>query len=130
MIFQRIAKADKATLKLFIPYRKNFVYSSKSAIKQLNRIIKTSEHFYKVFDNGIFIGCLFVDDIDEDNKIIEFGGFSDRHVNTKDAIKELIAYLKYHYPNYKIKAITSRLTAKISLLKAGLIKSKGDYIYG
>lgn len=129
MIFQRITKADKETLKCFLPYRKIFVYSSKSAIKQLTRIIKTSEHFYKVYDNSVFIGCLFVDDIDHENKIIEFGGFSFRHVNTKQSIKELIAYLRHYYPNYRVKAITSQKTAKISLSRAGLINKNGEYFY-
>ena len=88
MIFQRITKPDKETLKCFLPCRKLFVYSSKTAIKQLGRIIKTSEHFYTVYDECVFICCLFVDDIDHENKIIEFGGFSFRHVNTRQSIKE------------------------------------------
>ena len=129
MIFQKISNPDNETIKLFIPYRKNFIYSKKSAIKQLTKIIHTSVAFYKVFDSGVFIGCLFTDCIDEENKIIEFGGFAKRHVNTKDAIKELAAYLKYHYPDYKIKAETSRLAAKFGLLKAGLIKKNGGYFY-
>ncbi len=129
MFFQKISNPDMDTIKLFIPYRKNFIYSNKSAIKQLSKIIHTSVAFYKVFDNEVFIGCLFTDCIDEKNKIIEFGGFAKRHVNTKDAIKELMAFLKYHFPDYKIKAETSRLTAKISLLKAGLIKKNGGYFY-
>lgn len=130
MQFERIFKPDKEVLKIFIPCRKNFVYFSKSAEKQLKRIIKTSISFYKVYHNtGEFKGCLFVDTIDDKNKIIEFGGFADRHANTKQAIKELIAFLKYNYPNYKIKAITSYLTAKMSLTRAGFTKSKEDYIY-
>lgn len=129
MIFQRIIKSDLETLKCFLPYRKIFVYSSKSAIKQLTRIIKTSKHFYKVYDNSVFIGCLFVDDIDHENKIIEFGGFSFRHVNTRQAIRELVAYLKHYYPNYRIKAVTSQKTAKISLSRAGFTFQNGGYIY-
>lgn len=129
MKFERILKPDKEVLNLFVSCRKNFIYSSKSAIKQLKRIIKTSTTFYKVFDDDFFIGCLFVDDIDEENKIIEFGGFSKRHVNTKQAIKELIAFLQTHYPHYKIKAITSQKTARISLTRAGFTNKNGDYIY-
>lgn len=132
MIFQKISKPDNEILKIFIPYRKNFIYSSKTASKQLKRIIKISIAFYKVFfePTGYFDGCLFVDCIDEDNKIIEFGGFAARHAHTKEAITELIAYLKYHYPNYKIKAKTEFLVAKISLIRAGFKKKEnGDYIY-
>lgn len=130
MIFQRITKPDNETKKCFLPFRKLFIYSSKSAIKQLGRIIKTSEHFYKVYDNNVFIGCLFVDDIDHENKIIEFGGFSFRHVNTRQSIKELMAYLRHYYPDYKVKAITSQKTAKISLSRAGFVNKNGEYIYG
>lgn len=131
MQFERITKVDNATLKLFKPYRKIFVYSSKSAIKQLGRIIKTSIAFYKVYhETGEFKGCLFIDVIDDENKIVEFGGFADRHANTRQAIKELIAFIKFHYPDYKIKALTTHLTAKMSLTRAGLIKNKEGYIYG
>lgn len=130
MRFERIFKPDNATLKLFIPCRKNFIYSSKSAIKQLGRIIKTSICFYKVYhDTGEFKGCLFIDTIDDENKTVVFGGFADRHAKTKQAIKELVAYIKYHYPDYKIKALTNYLTAKMSLTRAGFTKNKEGYIY-
>lgn len=130
MQFEKISKPDRATLKFFLPCRKNFIYANKSAIKQLTRIIHTSVAFYKVYhDTGEFKGCLFVDDIDEENKIIEFGGFADRHAHTTQAIRELIAFLKHHYPDYQIKAITSRLTAKMSLTRAGLKGTTGGYIY-
>ena len=131
MQFEKISKPDNAVLKFFKPCRKNFIYSSKSAIKQLTRIIHTSVAFYKVYhDTGEFKGCLFIDDIDDENKIIEFGGFADRHAKTTQAIKELIAFLKYHYPDYQIKAITSKLPAKMSLVRAGLKNTTGGYIYG
>ena len=130
MLFEKITKVDDKILKLFIPCRKNFIYSSRSAVKQLGRIIKTSIAFYKVYEkSGAFIGCLFIDTIDDNNKIIDFGGFAARHVNTKESIKELIAFIKYHYPGYKIRAITTHLTAKLSLARAGLIKNKEEYIY-
>lgn len=129
MKFQKISKPDIETLKLFIPYRKIFPYSSNSASKQLKKIIKNTITFYKVFDNFIFIGCLFVDNIDEQNKIIEFGGFAARKVNTFQAIKELIAFLKYHYPEYRIKAITSQRTAKFCLTRVGFLHTNGGYIY-
>lgn len=129
MIFQRIYKPDNETLKAFIPYRKNFVYSPKSAYKQLDRIIKTSVSFYKVFDDKKFIGCLFVDLVDDETKTIEFGGFAVRHANTKKAIEQLMAFLNFHYPDYQIKAITVQLAAKFSLIKAGLKNIKGDYFY-
>lgn len=130
MIFQRITKPDKETLKLFIPCRKNFFYFSKTAKTQLARLIKSSIFFYKVFDKNVFIGCLFVHNIDEKQKIIEFGGFADRRVNTCQAIKELIAFLKHHYPDFKIKVETPFLEAKICLREAGLTKTKEGYIYG
>lgn len=130
MYFTKVNKADKEMLKIFIPCRKNFIYSGKSAIKQLSKIIHTSEMFYRVTDEyGILKGCLFVDFIDHENKIIEFGGFAQRHAPTKTAVKELMAYLKHYYPDYKIRAITTQLTAKISLVRAGLIKGKEGYIY-
>ena len=130
MLFERITKPDKATLKMFYPCRKNFIYANKTALKQLTKIIKTSVFFYKVYhDTGEFKGCLFVDDIDDKNKIIEFGGFADRHANTKQAITELIAYLKHYYPDYKIKALTNKLTAKMCLKRAGLKNTTGGYIY-
>lgn len=129
MFFQRITNVDKQVLSCFLPCRNCFIYSSKSAIKQLKRIIKTSYHFFKVFDNNVFIGCLFVDNIDHLNKVIEFGGFAFRHVNTKQSLKELIAYLKYHYPDYTLKALTKQKTAKFSLARVGFINRNGEYIY-
>lgn len=130
MIFEPVTKVENEVLKCFIPIRKNFVYSSKSAVKQLGIIIKNSIGFYKVFDDKKFIGCLFVDDIDDSEKIITFGGFAFRHVNTRQAIKEFIAFFKYHFPNYTIKATTRHKTAKTCLIGAGFKNVKGDYIYG
>ena len=131
MIFQKISKPDNDTLEIFKPYRKNFIYSNKTARKQLKRIIHTSIAFYKVYHEptGKFEGCLFIDDIDEVNKIVEFGGFAARHAHTREAIRELIAFIKYHYPDFKVKAITIQKTAKFSLTRAGLVNKNGDYIY-
>ena len=130
MLFERITKADPEVLKIFIPCRKNFIYSSKSAIKQLGKIIKNSVFFYKVYhDTGEFKGCLFIDSIDDENKVIEFGGFADRHAQTAKAIKQLIAYFKHFYPDYQIKAITNKLPARMSLIRAGLKNTTGGYIY-
>ncbi|MCD7740441.1 MAG: hypothetical protein LUH11_03735 [Candidatus Gastranaerophilales bacterium] len=129
MQFEKISKPDLQTYRLFKSNknREFFTFLNKSAIKQLSRIINTSVFFYKVYDNQKFIGCLFVNSIDEKNKIIEFGGFADRHTNTVQAVKELSAFLKYHFPNYKIKALTKYLTAKLCLIKAGFKNNKGDY---
>lgn len=130
MFFERITKPDTETLKLFILWRKNFIYSSKSAIKQLRKIIKNSVFFYKVYNvRKDFQGCLFVDSIDDKNKIIEFGGFAKRHAQTTQSMIEFIAYFKHYYPDYQIKAITNKLTARISLVRAGFKKIMGDYIY-
>lgn len=132
MQFEQVSKADPEILKIFIPNRKNFDFSQKSAIKQLTRIIHKSVAFYKVYHDkgkyaGHFKGCLFVNSINDETKTINFGGFADRHAHTTQAIKELVAYLKYHYPDYKIEADTKFLTAKISLIRAGLQRKKGGF---
>ena len=130
MLFEKKSKQDKEIYKCFQPIRKNFDHSSKSARKQLAKIMNNVVAFYKVYD-GKFIGCLFVDQINEKEKNILWGGFAHRRVNTRLAIKEFMAFLEYHYPDYKIQAKTKHKTAKISLAWAGfnLVSKQGGNTY-
>ena len=130
MFFEKKSKPDIEIYKCFQPIRKNFDHSTKSARKQLAKIMNNVVAFYKVYDDR-FIGCLFVDRIDEKEKVILWGGFAHRRVNTRLAIKEFMAFLRHHYPDFKIRAITQHKTAKISLARAGLnlISKQGGNIY-
>lgn len=130
MFFEKKSKVDKDIYNCFLPIRKNFDHSAKSAIRQLSKIINNVVAFYKVYDKN-FIGCLFIDEIKEDEKVILWGGFAHRRVNVNQSIKEFMAFLKYHYPEYKIRAITKQKAAKFSLSRAGLslISTQGGFIY-
>ena len=104
-----------------------WIYTDKQRCGLLNEDLLENFSFSKYINYVFKIPVIF---IVRDNKIIEFGGFAARHAHTKEAITELIAYLKYHYPNYKIKAKTEFLVAKISLIRAGFKKKEnGGYIY-
>lgn len=130
MIFEKKNKSDLDILNCFKPIRKNFYFSGKTAIKQLAKLMNNAAVFYKVYDKERFIGCIFVNEINEKDKVITWGGFAYRHVNTKQAIRELMEYLRHHYPDFEIKAYTEQRTAKISLIRAGLHNdNKGGYIY-
>lgn len=130
MFFAKISKPDIEVLNLFTPYRKIFKGNKKSSIKQLSKLINKCVEFFKVFDGG-FEGCLFIYEIDHDKKIVEFGGFAKRKANTKQAIKELLAYINHHYKNYLIISDTKELSAKMCLRGLGFRKNnKGEYYYG
>lgn len=132
MFFIPISKVDNETLKLFIPYRKVFKNSGKSAIKQLSKLINKSVAFYKViYTTGEFKGCLFIYEINHENKTVEFGGFADRKARTFQAIKELIAFINHNYIGYTIISDTKELAAKLCLRKLGFKQNdKGEYYYG
>lgn len=129
MFFEKKSAADLDIRKCFLPVRGNFPHNRKSGTKQLSKLINNTVEFYKVYDNRCFIGCLFVNEINETNKIIDFGGFAYRHTNAVAAVKEFVAYLKYRYPDYSIKAATKFRTAKFCLTRAGLKNKNGGYVY-
>lgn len=131
MQFEPIRKPDDEVVKLFSVYREIFRNNHLSCRKQLVKLINYCVAFYKVYENGIFEGCLFIYEINHENKTVEIGGFAKRKANTRQALIDIIAFINSHWQGFKIIADTKELAAKICLRNLDFeVNKKGVYYYG
>ena len=130
MDFEPIGKPDNEVIELFQIYRKVFRNNHLSCRKQLVKLINHCIAFYKVYPDKTFEGCLFIYEIDHENKTVEIGGFAKRKAHTKEALKALIGFINVHWKGFKVIADTKELAAKICLKKLNFKSdSKGVYCY-
>jgi hypothetical protein len=125
---------DDEVLELFKDYRHIFPLKCKKTVKkQISWLVKSClGHFYKVYYDYKFIGCIWFYDWNDEDKIVEFGGFGKRgNFHKVNKICKLICDRYIEKCGYTIYSKTDILAAKISLLKSGFIKIKeGVYKYG
>jgi len=129
--YKSIKKADAETKRLFSKIYKYFMtdydYIKTNAffdthpLDYLNDLIKESDLFYKVFKGDVFLGCIYVNNLNIHS--CEFNAFANRKLGA-DTYKAGACLVKHLFSTYnieKVKAIIDKdnRPARFSLIKAG-----------
>lgn len=129
--FKPLNRYDDEVLQLFKECRQFFeVLSKKTTKKQIAWFVKSCKsHFYKVYYDYKFIGCIWFHDWNNENKTVLLSGFSKKNSFKENSLALKLICDKYLKEcNYDILSVTKYLTAKILLIKSNFIK-KNDNIY-
>ena len=131
--FYPLNRLDDEALSLFRDVRENFPTKlQKTSKKQLSWFIKSCKsHFYKVYFDSEFIGCVWFDGWNNEKKTVLFGAFGKRKQLIKNIqVAKAICNKYIEICGYEIYSETKIRTAQIALLKSGFKKiQEGIYKY-